>query len=147
MQCLKKWGFRRCEDICWVKTNIKNPGKKQHIDQKSIFQNTKVVLCEYSRWSTSLVLDNALALDVLASKSVASAFFKATFSVPLFQNLSYSHREAALLFNCVSVWVYISIMRIHLPDTFCKVSNIPFDHRPDTSLLYTELVNDPAAVK
>ena len=42
-QCLKKWGFRRCEDICWVKTNIKNPGKKQHIDQKSIFQNTKVV--------------------------------------------------------------------------------------------------------
>ena len=46
MQCLKKWGFRRCEDICWVKTNIKNPGKKQHIDQKSIFQNTKVVLWE-----------------------------------------------------------------------------------------------------
>ena len=26
-----------------MKTNIKNPGKKQHIDQKSIFQNTKVV--------------------------------------------------------------------------------------------------------
>ncbi|XP_044468408.1 N6-adenosine-methyltransferase non-catalytic subunit MTB-like [Mangifera indica] len=23
-QCLKKWGFRRCEDICWVKTNKNN---------------------------------------------------------------------------------------------------------------------------
>ncbi|KAJ6971309.1 hypothetical protein NC653_035546 [Populus alba x Populus x berolinensis] len=23
-QCLKKWGFRRCEDICWVKTNKSN---------------------------------------------------------------------------------------------------------------------------
>ena len=20
-QCLQKWGFRRCEDICWIKTN------------------------------------------------------------------------------------------------------------------------------
>ena len=22
-QCLQKWGFRRCEDICWIKTNFK----------------------------------------------------------------------------------------------------------------------------
>ena len=21
-QCLQKWGFRRCEDICWIKTNF-----------------------------------------------------------------------------------------------------------------------------
>ena len=40
-ECLKKWGFRRCEDIVWVKTNVKNPGKTQHQDQKAILQNTK----------------------------------------------------------------------------------------------------------
>ena len=22
-QCLQKWGYRRCEDICWVKTNFR----------------------------------------------------------------------------------------------------------------------------
>jgi len=26
-QCLQKWGFRRCEDICWIKTNL-NRGRK-----------------------------------------------------------------------------------------------------------------------
>ncbi|CAI8048523.1 N6-adenosine-methyltransferase non-catalytic subunit, partial [Geodia barretti] len=40
-ECLKKWGYRRCEDICWVKTNTKNPSNNQHIEQKSILQNTK----------------------------------------------------------------------------------------------------------
>ena len=40
-ECLKKWGFRRCEDIVWIKTNCKNPGKTQHQDQKAILQNTK----------------------------------------------------------------------------------------------------------
>ena len=42
MQCLKKWGFRRCEDICWVKTNMNDPGNTTHLEQKSIFQHTKV---------------------------------------------------------------------------------------------------------
>ena len=27
-QCLQKWGFRRCEDICWIKTNHKRGGLK-----------------------------------------------------------------------------------------------------------------------
>ena len=28
-QCLQKWGFRRCEDICWIKTNL-NRGRNRH---------------------------------------------------------------------------------------------------------------------
>ena len=42
-QCLKKWGFRRCEDICWIKTNSKSPGNlsKNTLDPKAIFQRTK----------------------------------------------------------------------------------------------------------
>ena len=40
-ECFKKWGCRRCEDICWVKTNIKNPANKTFMDQKAVFQNTK----------------------------------------------------------------------------------------------------------
>ncbi|XP_003389688.1 PREDICTED: methyltransferase-like protein 14 homolog [Amphimedon queenslandica] len=40
-ECLKKWGFRRCEDICWVKTNMNDPGNTTHLEQKSIFQHTK----------------------------------------------------------------------------------------------------------
>ena len=43
LQCLRKWGFRRCEDICWVKANVMNPGKSQHLDPKSVLQNTKVM--------------------------------------------------------------------------------------------------------
>ncbi|KAI1287377.1 N6-adenosine-methyltransferase non-catalytic subunit [Halotydeus destructor] len=42
-KCLRKWGFRRCEDICWIKTNAKNPGNisKNALDPKAIFQRTK----------------------------------------------------------------------------------------------------------
>ncbi|KAF0308809.1 N6-adenosine-methyltransferase non-catalytic subunit [Amphibalanus amphitrite] len=40
-QCLRKWGFRRCEDICWIKTNIKNPGHNKNLETKAIFQRTK----------------------------------------------------------------------------------------------------------
>ncbi|CAF1211097.1 unnamed protein product [Rotaria magnacalcarata] len=39
--CLKKWGFRRCEDICWVKTNRKNPRSALTFESGSIFQRTK----------------------------------------------------------------------------------------------------------
>ncbi|KAJ4739924.1 N6-adenosine-methyltransferase subunit METTL14 [Rhynchospora pubera] len=40
--CLKKWGFRRCEDICWVKTNKKNAGgvSLRH-DSHTLFQHSK----------------------------------------------------------------------------------------------------------
>lgn len=40
-QCLRKWGFRRCEDICWIKTNKKNIGHNKNLDPKAIFQQTK----------------------------------------------------------------------------------------------------------
>lgn len=39
--CLRKWGFRRCEDICWIKTNIKNAGFSKNLEHKAIFQRTK----------------------------------------------------------------------------------------------------------
>ncbi|RUS77729.1 hypothetical protein EGW08_014517, partial [Elysia chlorotica] len=39
--CLKSWGFRRCEDICWIKTNIKNPGHNKNLEPNAIFQRTK----------------------------------------------------------------------------------------------------------
>ena len=41
MQCLKKWGFRRCEDICWIKTNKANPGNTKYLEPDAIFQHTK----------------------------------------------------------------------------------------------------------
>lgn len=40
-KCLKKWGFRRCEDICWIKTNAKNPKHSKNLEPKAIFQRTK----------------------------------------------------------------------------------------------------------
>lgn len=39
--CLRKWGFRRCEDICWIRTNIENPGHSKILEPKSVFQRTK----------------------------------------------------------------------------------------------------------
>lgn len=39
--CLKKWGFRRCEDICWIRTNPKNPGHSKILESKAVFQRTK----------------------------------------------------------------------------------------------------------
>lgn len=40
-ECLKKWGFRRCEDICWIKTNKKNPKHNYNLEQGAIFQRSK----------------------------------------------------------------------------------------------------------
>ena len=40
-QCLAEWGFRRCEDICWIKTNAKNPGSVG-LEPNAILQRTKV---------------------------------------------------------------------------------------------------------
>lgn len=33
--------FRRCEDICWVKTNTSCPGNTGHLDPKAILVNVK----------------------------------------------------------------------------------------------------------
>ncbi|XP_047325293.1 N6-adenosine-methyltransferase non-catalytic subunit MTB-like [Impatiens glandulifera] len=40
-QCLKKWGFRRCEDICWVKTNKTNATPGLRHDFHTLFQRSK----------------------------------------------------------------------------------------------------------
>ncbi|KAF2312247.1 hypothetical protein GH714_028745 [Hevea brasiliensis] len=40
-QCLKKWGFRRCEDICWVKTNKSNATPGLRHDSHTLFQHSK----------------------------------------------------------------------------------------------------------
>jgi len=40
-KCLRKWGFRRCEDICWIKTNINHPGHSKNLELKQVFQRTK----------------------------------------------------------------------------------------------------------
>lgn len=39
--CLRKWGFRRCEDICWIRTNNENPGHSKILEPKAVFQRTK----------------------------------------------------------------------------------------------------------
>lgn len=41
-ECLKKWGFRRCEDICWIKTNKRCKTPKRVVHSTGIFQRTKV---------------------------------------------------------------------------------------------------------
>ncbi|KAF5732376.1 hypothetical protein HS088_TW18G01070 [Tripterygium wilfordii] len=40
-QCLKKWGFRRCEDICWVQTNKSTPTPSLRHDSHTLFQHSK----------------------------------------------------------------------------------------------------------
>ncbi|XP_072953909.1 uncharacterized protein [Typha angustifolia] len=40
-QCLKKWGFRRCEDICWVKTNKRNATPGLRHDSHTLLQHSK----------------------------------------------------------------------------------------------------------
>lgn len=38
--CLQNWGFRRCEDICWIQTNNKNLNAKM-MEPNAAFQRTK----------------------------------------------------------------------------------------------------------
>lgn len=52
--CLRHWGFRRCEDICWVQTNFKHPKWcLKTLESNSVFQHTKVgnyftiPICQY----------------------------------------------------------------------------------------------------
>jgi mRNA (2'-O-methyladenosine-N6-)-methyltransferase len=39
--CLRQWGFRRCEDICWIRTNVQNPGHTKNLESRAVFQRTK----------------------------------------------------------------------------------------------------------
>jgi len=38
--CLQNWGFRRCEDICWIRTNNKNSGTGI-LDPRAVLTRTK----------------------------------------------------------------------------------------------------------
>jgi len=38
--CLQHWGFRRCEDICWIQTNHKT-GAAKMVEPNAAFQRTK----------------------------------------------------------------------------------------------------------
>lgn len=40
-ECLKKWGFRRCEDICWIKTNKNSPQHNRNLENGAMLQRTK----------------------------------------------------------------------------------------------------------
>ncbi|XP_025208649.1 N6-adenosine-methyltransferase non-catalytic subunit-like [Melanaphis sacchari] len=40
-ECLRHWGFRRCEDICWIQTNIKKTNHSQCLEPNALFQRTK----------------------------------------------------------------------------------------------------------
>lgn len=40
--CLRHWGFRRCEDICWVITNCKTVVNSTAVNPNALFQHTKV---------------------------------------------------------------------------------------------------------
>ncbi|XP_026471288.1 N6-adenosine-methyltransferase non-catalytic subunit-like [Ctenocephalides felis] len=39
--CLRRWGFRRCEDICWIRTNIETPGHSKNLENGVVLQRTK----------------------------------------------------------------------------------------------------------
>merc|ERR1719334_1821018 len=39
-ECLQNWGFRRCEDICWIRTNNKNKDRSI-LDPRAVLTRTK----------------------------------------------------------------------------------------------------------
>ncbi|KAG8091771.1 hypothetical protein GUJ93_ZPchr0012g21049 [Zizania palustris] len=69
-QCLKKWGFRRCEDICWIKTNKKNATPGLRHDSNTLFQHSKVVSC------TIFSMPHVISLLLVFSLSIHSFFLQ-----------------------------------------------------------------------
>lgn len=58
--CLKKWGFRRCEDICWIKSNAQAAHKvAARQDAFAVLQHTKV--CMPLRWVYPQSLSSSLS--------------------------------------------------------------------------------------
>jgi N6-adenosine-specific RNA methylase IME4 len=54
--CLRKWGFRRCEDICWIKTNKDSSRKYMlHQDPHNCIVHTKVrtISCGGFLWAST----------------------------------------------------------------------------------------------
>jgi hypothetical protein len=50
--CLKKWGFRRSEDICWIKTNNEHPGGRKYLS--AVHQESNSVLTHTKVWKRRL---------------------------------------------------------------------------------------------
>ena len=40
-ECISHWGYRRCEDICWIKTNSLNRDTPRRFEPGSLFHRTK----------------------------------------------------------------------------------------------------------
>jgi hypothetical protein len=43
-----QWGFRRCEDVCWIKTNKKNATPSLRHDSHTLLQHSKVLFYQTS---------------------------------------------------------------------------------------------------
>ena len=71
--CLQQWGFRRCEDICWIKTN-----KKQR-RAASVRQDTQAVLQHTKVPPTSSICMHFAALQPL-SVGMADVYSQAAYS-------------------------------------------------------------------
>ena len=61
VQCLKRWGFRRCEDICWIKTNIKSR-QNRSLEPNAVLNRTKVKCNRIA----SLLYCGSLVLSLIA---------------------------------------------------------------------------------
>ena len=55
--CLQNWGFRRCEDICWIRTNSKNKGDKSSAAEElkksyklQLFRAEPYIVCTCLLW-------------------------------------------------------------------------------------------------
>ena len=40
-ECIQEWGYRRCEDICWIKTNTLNRDTPRRFEPGTLFHRTK----------------------------------------------------------------------------------------------------------
>lgn len=77
-QLLKKWDFRRCEDIVWVKTNKNSMDKQAYLQKESILQQTKEhclvgIKGAVKRGSDSHFIHSNIDTDVIVSEEPALA--------------------------------------------------------------------------
>ena len=70
--CLQQWGFRRCEDICWIKTN-KEQRRAASVrqDTQAVLQHTKVLqLCRHTATHPSFLEGQTLVPMNMAKQAV-----------------------------------------------------------------------------
>lgn len=86
--CLQKWGFRRCEDICWIKANTERGHRTLHQDAHNTLQHTKV--CP----SQQLLLMHSCGANGLAAPLVQTAV-----SMPSRMQLPYHDGQCACMLS------------------------------------------------